>query len=219
PSGPACFAMSFSPDGRYLVTGGGTGALQVWDAGTGQEVGGLGTHDEDVRGVVFSRVGGHLASSSGKGEVKLWDVTRLDKEYLDGKPAPRHTLPARVPGPSLNMAFSPDGKRLAAGGENNLVKVWDVQTGNVLQALPGHGGDVYTVAFSHDGRWIASGSEDSTVKVWDGRSGELVRTCRGHTGIVTSVAFSADGRRLISGSRDHTAKVWDLTRLSEVSER
>src|SRR4029079_15074550 len=101
-----------------------------------------------------SRVGGHLATSSGNGEVKLWDGTRLDKEHLAGKPAPRHTLPARVPGPSLNMAFSPDGKRPAAGGENNLVKVWDVQTGNA-QTLPGHRGDVYTVAFSNDGRWIA----------------------------------------------------------------
>ena len=164
--------------------------------------------------------GGHLATSSGNGEVKLWDVTRLDKEYLDGKPAHRLKLDdARVPGQSVNVAFSPDGKRLAAGGENNVVKVWDVETGNVLQTLPGHRGDVYTVAFSHDGRWIASGSEDSTVKVWDGRSGELVRSFRGHTGIVTSVAFSPDDRRLISGSRDHTVKVWDLTRLSEVSER
>ena len=219
PSGLACFAMAFSPNGRYLVTGGGNGALQVWDAETGRKVGTLGTHDQDIRGVVFSRDGGHLATSSGDGEVKLWDVTRLDKEYLDGKPAPRHTIPARVPGPSLNMAFSPDGKRLAAGGEHNSIEVRDVETGNVLQTLPGHGGDVYTVAFSHDGRWIASGSEDSTVKVWDGRSGELVRSFRGHTSIVTSVAFSPDDRRLISGSRDHTVKVWDLSKLGEEPNR
>jgi WD40 repeat protein len=179
----------------------------------------LGTHDQDIRGIVFSRVGGHLATASGDGEVKLWDVTRLDKEYLDGKPAPRHTLPARTPGPSVNMAFSPDGKRLAAGGENNLVKVWDVQTGTVLQTLPGHRGDVYTVAFSHDGRWIASGSEDSTVKIWDARSGELVHTFRGHTGIVTSVAVSPDDRRLISGSRDRTVKVWDLSKLGAEPNR
>ena len=99
--------------------------------------------------------------------------------------------------------------------ENFSIKVWDVETGNVLQTLPGHRADVYTVAFSPDGRWIASGSEDSTVKIWDGRSGELVHTFRGHTGIVTSVAFSPDDRRLISGSRDHTAKVWDVSKLGE----
>jgi WD40 repeat protein len=214
PPGPERFAVAFSPDGRYLVTGGNE-ALQVWDAASGREVGTLGTHDQDIRGVVFSRVGGRLASASGDGTVKLWDATRLSE-----KQEPRiKPIPARVPGPSLNVAFSPDGERLATGGEKNLVKVWDVRTGNEVQSLPGHRGDVYTVAFSHDGRWLASGSEDSTVKIWDGRSGELVHTFRGHTGIVTSVTISPDDRRLISGSRDRTVKVWDVSKLGEEPTR
>jgi WD40 repeat protein len=144
--------------------------------------------------------------------VKLWDATRLGA----GQKA-RITLSAQVPRPSVNLAFSPDGKRLATGGERSTVKIWDVQTGHELKTLWGHSGEVYTVAFSRDGRWIASGGEDSTVKVWDSQTGEVVRTFRGHSGLVISVAFSRDGLRLLSGSRDATVKVWDLAPSSEAA--
>jgi WD40 repeat protein len=123
----------------------------------------------------------------------------------------------------VNVAFSPDGRRLATGGEENTVKIWDVQTGKELHPpLRGHKGEVYTLAFSPDpdGRWIASAGEGSTVIIWDSHKGKLVHTFRGHTGLVCSVAFSPDGRWLVSGSRDMTVKVWDMTPInSEVGDR
>ena len=119
------------------------------------------------------------------------------------------------------LAFSSDGRRLVAGGEKYTVKIWDVQTGEELQILSGHSGDVWAAAFSPDpgGRWVASAGEDSTVKIWDSHTGTLVRSFRGHTRLVTTVAFSPeDGQFLISGSRDGTVKVWDLTHLGKKPE-
>jgi WD40 repeat protein len=210
-------ALAFSPDGRFLVTGKVGGAVQVWDPETGREVVTLGTHSGDTRGVTFSPDGRHLASAA-DGEVKLWDATRLSE-----KQAPRiPPIRGRVPGPSLNLAFSPDSQTLATAGEEYTVKIWNVETGQELATLRGHGGDIYAVAFSPDGRWIASAGEDSAVKVWDTRHEfRMIRSLRGHTGVVASLAFASgpDGLLLVSGSRDHTLKVWDLAKLGEEPKR
>jgi WD40 repeat protein len=216
PAGPAGLAVvyvavAFSHDG-YLVTGKLDGAVQVWDAKTGEGGRVLHIHQREVRGLVFSPDGLHLASSS-DGELNLWDATRLDEEQ-----EPRLVLPARVPGTGLNVAFSPDSRRLATGGEKNTVIIRDVQTGDEILTLWGeHSGEVYALAFSplDDGRLIATAGEDSAVKVWDSHTGKMIRSFRGHTDVVTSLAFCPDGKRLISGSRDKTVKFWDVTQLSD----
>jgi Tol biopolymer transport system component len=106
--------------------------------------------------------------------------------------------------------FSPDGRWLASGHQNNTARLWDLETGQLRHTFTGHNSDVYAVAFSPDGRRVATGSSDRLIKLWDVDTGQLVQTFEGHGHTVSSVAFSPDGRTLASGSFDTTMKLWEV---------
>lgn len=68
------------------------------------------------------------------------------------------------------MCISPDGRLVAAGSLDTIVRIWDVQTGQLIERLRGHEDSVYSVAFTPDGKGLVSGSLDKTLKYWDLRS-------------------------------------------------
>ena len=114
------------------------------------------------------------------------------------------------------VCFSPDGKYIASGSDDNTVKLWEVESGKEIRTLTGHTDDVESVSFSPDGKYIASGSDDNTVKLWEVESGKEIRTFTGHTGYVQSVSFSPDGKYIASGSWDKTVKLWEVESGKEI---
>jgi len=118
-----------------------------------------------------------------------------------------------------SVAFSKDGKHIVSGSDDQTIRVWDAETGEVVVGpLKGHTNWVNSVAFSQDGKHIVSGSSDHTIRVWDAETGEVVvGPLKGHTDWVNSVAFSQDGKHIVSGSSDKTIRVTNLLPLGSAS--
>lgn len=102
-----------------------------------------------------------------------------------------------------SLDYSPDGSRLAAAGEDGLVRIWDSRL-RVVARLAGHERNVWEVRFSPDGRRLATGSFDSTARLWDSETGKALAMLGEHEEAVVGLAWSGDGRWLATGGDDST---------------
>ncbi len=108
------------------------------------------------------------------------------------------------------VTITPDGKTAISASRDYTLKVWDIQSGNLLHTMVGHSGDVNAVAITPDGKTAISASWDHTLKVWDIQSGSLLNTLEGLRDDFRAVAITPDGKTAIFASWDGTLKVWDI---------
>jgi WD40 repeat protein/serine/threonine protein kinase len=205
--------IAIHPNGRLVAAGGG-GKVQFWDLASGNELANLELPARAIRVVRFSPNGRLLAAveddvrGTGNSAVAIIDFgSRKVLTELPGK----HPLIHAV-------AFNPDGKTIATGGEDRAVRIWSVETGEQLRQLDGHFHDVFAAAYSPDGTRLATAGRDRIIRLWNPTTGDQMAQLRGHTDYVFSLAFTPDGATLVSGSGDTTVRLW-RTAPSSDSER
>jgi WD40 repeat protein len=116
------------------------------------------------------------------------------------------------------LAFSPDGRRLASAGENDVARVWDVATGALTAECRGHKRKVLSVAFRPDSARLVTTSADGTVRQWDPETEEEIQPpYTQHSGEVETAAYSPDGKWIASGGTDRTVRVWRAIGCEDVA--
>jgi WD40 repeat protein len=213
---------AFSPDGQFIAIGDVNGVLKLWEAATRREIRQF-KSGERLECMAFSPDGRLLAgskhndrpsaaplASAAAERVCIWDVNEgsLLRE-LGGHS--RHIL---------SLAFSPDGKLLATGHEDNTAQFWEIPSGNLKATLKGHVALVDGVAFSPDGKTLATGSFDRKVKLWNIATQQEVATLGPVPDTCLSLRFSPDGRTLAAGSwlsPDPYMSLWQVPSFEEIA--
>ncbi|CAL9734193.1 general transcriptional corepressor Tup1p [Monosporozyma servazzii] len=108
-----------------------------------------------------------------------------------------------------SVCFSPDGKFLATGAEDRLIRIWDIEKKEIVMFLQGHDQDVYSLDYFPSGDKLVSGSGDRTVRIWDLKTGQCSLTLSIEDGVTTVAVSPGDGKYIAAGSLDRAVRVWD----------
>jgi WD40 repeat protein len=215
--------LAFSPDGTRIATADGSyinPIPNIWPLAGGSPLKLISADnalhpDRNISSIAFSPDGKDLISGMFEPKnctVIFWDAVSGEQiKTLDDPYCKDHEKKV-----IFDVAYSPDGKYVAAAEGEKRAVIWDLQTGEITHELSVGENFVYSVAFSPDGKLLAAGNEDMLTTIWDVSTGSKLKTLEGHTGWVQALAFSSDGKQLLTGSADSKAILWNLEKGTEI---
>ena len=186
--GDEVWDLAFLPRGAQLISAGDDNRIRLWDVGRGAPVRTIGAHETLIAALATSPDGKALVSADYGGHVRLRDLGRID--------APVRSL-ADFPGKVRTLAWSPDGRHLAIGGNAPVIHVWERETDRVLRVTPPHE-DTFGLAWSPDGSVLAAASHQRRISLWRWPDRTLVQVLESRDPL-TCLDFSRDGKALVAG--------------------
>ncbi|WP_333793769.1 protein kinase domain-containing protein [Hyphomicrobium sp.] len=198
-------ASAFALFGDRALTGHASGEIVLWDWQRAEKLATFKRNDAQIWSLAFAGRSDRFVASSHDWKVTLWDA--------EAPSAPLHVLDAHESAAqAVAYVTTERGPRLASGGADKLVKLWNLDTLDRMRTYRGHKDFITAVAFSPDGKHLASASLDGAIRIWSPGSGRALRRLYGHRGRVGSLAFSPDGKTLASSGSDGQLRIWDVAR-------
>jgi WD40 repeat protein len=207
-------ALAFGADDRWLAIGSDEGSARLWRTDRLVTQPAALPHDDGVSAVSFGP-DGRLATGTASNVTRLW---RLENSSPEPEVLEQTDVEGFDSAQVEAIAFSPDGRFLATGSGDMMVRLWSVEpSGSQLLHEQDLDAGVNAVAFSPDGNWLGIAIKDEVVLLWD-VTAMTFEQLEGHEDEVLSVAFSPDGRLLATGGLDGEILVWNLEDPSDPPE-
>ena len=198
--GGEVFALAFTPDARFVLSGGWDGHLRLWEVSGGTQVTALAASPKAVSACAVAPDGKRWLAGGLDGMLSTWDAAT--HRQLSAVLA--HTRPLS------SVLFSADGTLLATAAWDRSIILWP-QAGELeRRVLTGHDDIVAGCRFTPDGGHLFSWSHDRTARVWDLTRGQSAATLQAHSDRVTAGAVAPDGLWAATGARDRVFLLWDL---------
>jgi periodic tryptophan protein 2 len=202
-------SLSYSPDSTRIITGSDDGLVKIWDLQSGFHIATFTEHTSAVTSSRYSKRGNILFTSSLDGSIRAWDMLRFRNFRT-------FTAPTRLS--FTDLAIDPSAEIVCASSHDSFdIHLWNVQTGQLLDRLPGHEGPVSTLAFVPDGSTLASGSWDHTIRLWSifarTQSPEPLQL----TSDLLCIAIRPDSSQLAAATLDGQLTFWNLSTSAQSS--
>ena len=216
-------------------------SVHLWDAETGEVKATLAGHLDTVDSVHFIADGSQILSAAWDGSIRRWDTAtgeelqmyvHVPEDWEDIASAAEQIDTSIVVAEAAQIAnrgerkvrevfmidLLPGGEQFVSASAHGTVKLWDLESGDVIRTFVGHESGVNGVNISPDGKLMLTASSDKTIRLWDIETGEELQQFAGHTSSVNYAKFAPNREFLISTSWDDTVRMWDIETGAEIRQ-